>query len=339
MLDGELKLIVHIVRSGLCTSGDLGNFITSFPSGISLNSTSIFTSALKFSASSFPVGTSNTTDTGEINPASTTSADTAIETGPAEAEDGDSIYDDIDGGFDEGDGLENDYIERWSRGFRRKRQWGDDVDGTTEVDGGETDLDEEVSGDAAYADDDGVGSEEGVGGGYGDDIGGGYGDGMEGDYSDNDGGDFDDTTGSTSTVPVYSAPITYAVQKTGYYCIGTSLLVQPQCGAEASSGIVPVTLVNSRDTIEPRQATHAEYSGSVLFRNTFVGELPAVEYPKINVSQYNCATRWNTDGSVVLSRSKRYLPSLGMRVGVSLFQTPRGASVCLLTVYEGAANE
>lgn len=52
-------------------------------------------------------------------------------------------------------------------------------------------------------------------------------------------------------------------------------------------GIVPVTLINERrDTtsLESRQANHAEYSGLVLFRSTFEGELPAVEYPKINVS-------------------------------------------------------
>jgi len=35
--------------------------------------------------------------------------------------------------------------------------------------------------------------------------------------------------------------------------------------------------------MEERQASHAEYSGLVLFKSTFDGELPAVEYPKINV--------------------------------------------------------
>ncbi|ODN97486.1 major facilitator protein [Cryptococcus wingfieldii CBS 7118] len=65
--------------------------------------------------------------------------------------------------------------------------------------------------------------------------------------------------------PLYTSPITYAVPKTGYYCVG----------------IVPVTLVNSKRDLTKREATHAEYSGVVLFRNTFEGELPAVEYPKI----------------------------------------------------------
>lgn len=99
------------------------------------------------------------------------------------------------------------------------------------------------------------------------------------DESTEDSGDWTETLSSTMaesdsststdqvSVPVYSGPITYAVPKTGYYCVG----------------IVPVTLVNSRDDQE-RRATHAEYSGMVLFRNNFAGELPAVEYPKIHVS-------------------------------------------------------
>ena len=46
-----------------------------------------------------------------------------------------------------------------------------------------------------------------------------------------------------------------------------------------------MTLVNSRSMkMSAREATHAEYAGDVLFKNTFEGELPAVEYPKINVS-------------------------------------------------------
>ena len=51
------------------------------------------------------------------------------------------------------------------------------------------------------------------------------------------------------------------------------------------SGIGPVTLVESGSTNDKRQsATHAEYSGMVTFHNVFEGELPAVEYPKIGVS-------------------------------------------------------
>lgn len=49
-------------------------------------------------------------------------------------------------------------------------------------------------------------------------------------------------------------------------------------------GIVPVTLVNERSGKSDKRQTHAEYAGMVLFKNTFEGELPAVEYPKIGVS-------------------------------------------------------
>ena len=57
------------------------------------------------------------------------------------------------------------------------------------------------------------------------------------------------------------------------------------------TGVVPVTLVNSKkrsiersDFLPRQEATHASYSGSVLFKNTFEGQLPAAEYPKIGVS-------------------------------------------------------
>ncbi|KAJ9115409.1 hypothetical protein QFC22_005166 [Naganishia vaughanmartiniae] len=81
------------------------------------------------------------------------------------------------------------------------------------------------------------------------------------------------SAGSGASVPVYNGAITYAVPKTGYYCVG----------------VVPVTLVNSRkrsslpaaSALARRQAEHAQYAGSVVFRNTFKGELPAAEYPKI----------------------------------------------------------
>lgn len=66
-------------------------------------------------------------------------------------------------------------------------------------------------------------------------------------------------------VATYDGPIMYAVPRTGYYCVG----------------VVPVTLVeSSRRAIAP-SASHAEYSGSILFRSTFEGELPAAEYPKV----------------------------------------------------------
>jgi hypothetical protein len=51
-----------------------------------------------------------------------------------------------------------------------------------------------------------------------------------------------------------------------------------------------VTLINSKkrslersDMLPREETTHASYSGSVLFKNTFEGQLPAAEYPKIGV--------------------------------------------------------
>jgi hypothetical protein len=73
-----------------------------------------------------------------------------------------------------------------------------------------------------------------------------------------------------AAVPIYDGSIIYNVPKTGYYCVG----------------VVPVTLVNGKRSLGGRQSstTHASYSGSVLFKNTFEGQLPAAEYPKIGVS-------------------------------------------------------
>ncbi|ORX36229.1 lung seven transmembrane receptor-domain-containing protein [Kockovaella imperatae] len=76
----------------------------------------------------------------------------------------------------------------------------------------------------------------------------------------------DVSPGSSEQAAYYTGTIEYPVRKTGYYCVG----------------VVPVTLLNSRDISSRQDATHAEYSGLVTFQNTFEGQLPAVEYPKIN---------------------------------------------------------
>lgn len=57
------------VRTGLCTSAQLGGFITSLPSDVHLNSTSIYTTPLKFDPSSFPPETSPATPEPEPIPA------------------------------------------------------------------------------------------------------------------------------------------------------------------------------------------------------------------------------------------------------------------------------
>ena len=57
-ITGNIELIS--VRSGLCTSAQLGGFITSLPSNMRLNDTSIYTTPLKFSEGSFPTTPTST---------------------------------------------------------------------------------------------------------------------------------------------------------------------------------------------------------------------------------------------------------------------------------------
>jgi hypothetical protein len=170
------------VRSGLCTSSQLGSFITSLPADKS-NSSSIFTTALKFSSSSFPT--------------STTSGDT-YDPAPIDDEEDDGFGTSL-GGAATGSGSANSAASTSSAS--------DDFgDGTY---GGYGDA-----GDLAEAE-----GEE-----YGDDAG--YA-GISGSLSDA----FakippkgperrQESSSGSGDVPVYSTPITYAVKKTGYYCVG-----------------------------------------------------------------------------------------------------------------------
>ncbi|WWD08697.1 hypothetical protein V865_006810 [Kwoniella europaea PYCC6329] len=222
------------IRSGLCQPSELGGFITSLPEGTSQDSTSIFTTPLKFSSSSFP---SPTTDEDEDDISdefpTTTSSTHAITSSTATvgANEKEAEAEAEAEAEEEAEELAEAIGDGW------RRQLGDEI-----LDG--------VAGSVGASSDDDLGVGDGTG--------------------------FEETptTGSSgssgsASVPVYSAPITYSVPKTGYYCVG----------------IVPVTLINARSDIpiESRQTpSHAEYSGLVLFRNTFEGELPAVEYPKIN---------------------------------------------------------
>ncbi|OXG12017.1 major facilitator protein [Cryptococcus neoformans Tu401-1] len=224
------------VRSGLCSNSQLGSFLTSFPDDVSPESSSIFTTPLKFSNDYTPIPT---TDEDGNNTLPTENEDQ--EETPTEVAEGSvQAIDSVDANMDEDvdDQEEAEQVEGLAEALGdgwQKRQVGDI-------------LNDIVTGVA-----------------------------VSDDESTEDSGDWTETGSSTTadsdststapvSVPIFSAPITYAVPKTGYYCVG----------------IVPVTLVNSRDDVRERQATHAEYSGMVLFRNNFVGELPAVEYPKIH---------------------------------------------------------
>ena len=68
----------------------------------------------------------------------------------------------------------------------------------------------------------------------------------------------------------YHDPITYPVPKTGYYCVA----------------IIPLTVMDMRRD-EAGDGTsipnHPKYTGTILFRNVFNGQLSAAEYPKVNV--------------------------------------------------------
>ncbi|TBU63788.1 lung seven transmembrane receptor-domain-containing protein [Dichomitus squalens] len=74
---------------------------------------------------------------------------------------------------------------------------------------------------------------------------------------------------SPTAILVYKDPIQYLVRKTGYYCVA----------------VVPIIVMPAGNS--PRQAEtdvpyHPTYTGTVLFRNTFDGKLPASDYPKVN---------------------------------------------------------
>ncbi|KAF7784069.1 hypothetical protein Agabi119p4_234 [Agaricus bisporus var. burnettii] len=64
----------------------------------------------------------------------------------------------------------------------------------------------------------------------------------------------------------YQAPIHYLVQRTGYYCVA----------------ILPVSTSSQNPRADTDVPYHPSYVGTVLFRNTFDGQLEAIDYPKVN---------------------------------------------------------
>ena len=95
-----------------------------------------------------------------------------------------------------------------------------------------------------------------------------------------------ETSNSTSDL-IYKEPIHYPVTKTGFYCVGKSTpVVNHRCWCRNTLlAAIPVTVshvVSTRaDTDVP---FHPSYTGKVLFQNVFKGQLPATDYPKVNVS-------------------------------------------------------
>lgn len=207
--------------------------------------------------------------------------------GSVESEVSDGMFDDPFDSLDRVDDMpESEGHDLGWAELGKRQDWDDILGGVGEgvgVDEGMQDGGDGLGDSDGYEQDgeDG-GFDSGQNDGFGQDEGGDYGGGIGGELDE--GGSTGTGTGSGGNAAVYTAPITYSVRKTGYYCIGKMNRPYSAGVSLIDSGIVPVTLVNSRDNIPtPRQATHAEYSGLVLFRNTFDGELPAVEYPKIGV--------------------------------------------------------
>ncbi|KAI9632189.1 major facilitator protein [Dioszegia hungarica] len=187
------------VRTNLCTAGQLGQFITTYPEGYDASSSSIYTSALQFSSSSGG-GSSPPAQSPPIQ-----DEDEPEELTPSEQDEAAALA-----------AMAS-------------------LAGTSDGDIDERTVDLDL--------------------------------GLERRYKNASDPEGNPVSSAGSAGPqTYDGPVRYQVAKTGYYCVG----------------IVPVTLVNSR-SVSARQATHAEYAGEVLFRNTFEGELPAVEYPKINL--------------------------------------------------------
>lgn len=66
------------------------------------------------------------------------------------------------------------------------------------------------------------------------------------------------------------------------------ILLTPRAGRTVltiSPAIVPITVLPATSARQDVSANpHPSYSGSVFFRNTFDGKLPASDYPKVNVS-------------------------------------------------------
>jgi len=129
ILKRDIELIP--VRSGLCTSSQLGGFITSLPTDIHLNDTSIYTTPLKFTEGSFPISTPSAEDqpvsTPEAEPISTPEEESEI--------------------LEEGEILDN--MERSSTADNKKRQWDIIESITNGVMGGSSSSSDEIEGSAS----------------------------------------------------------------------------------------------------------------------------------------------------------------------------------------------
>lgn len=63
-------------------------------------------------------------------------------------------------------------------------------------------------------------------------------------------------------------------------------MARPLLPTEGYAVAVPVTVQGDLRRAVADVPYHPSYTGSVLFRNTFDGQLPATDYPKVHVSEY-----------------------------------------------------
>jgi hypothetical protein len=171
------------VRSGLCTSAQLGGFITSLPTDIHLNDTSIYTTPLKFSSDSFPTPTLPDAPEAEAEPIST-----------PEEEESEKL---------EEEGI-LDNMKRSHPAEIRRRQWDIIESITNGVKGASPSESEDTS---VGSEDTSIGSEDMISENE-----------ESGERQDEGAGG-----GAVYEVPTYSGAVHYKVPKTGYYCVGTFL--------------------------------------------------------------------------------------------------------------------
>jgi hypothetical protein len=67
--------------------------------------------------------------------------------------------------------------------------------------------------------------------------------------------------------------------------------------------VVPVTVLSNTTSDNTNVPFHPSYSGTIVFQNVFKGQLPATDYPKVNVSDaLDLSSFQGADGSLVLPR-------------------------------------
>ena len=96
------------------------------------------------------------------------------------------------------------------------------------------------------------------------------------------------TAANFSQIITYTKPIHYPVAKTGFYCVGKLILNAIETKSDwFLQAVIPITVQSPSTRRASSEALlHPSYKGSVLFRNTFNGQLPATDYPKVDVNGF-----------------------------------------------------